>query len=497
MLAASTRFMSRRATALTRTRAIAKQMSGVAGTKPPSGADTEPSVKFESTLALRTYALNRPKKLNALDDDMLNLLRPKIEEWEKAELCNVIAGVGVGRAFCAGGDVQNVVKYAADAGTRHKALDFFKREFDLDLLLSSLRKPYVAVLDGHTMGGGVGLAAGAPFRVATENTIFSMPETNIGYCPDVGASYFMSRLDGELGTYLALTSATLQGRAVFDHGFATHFIPARRIPMLLDRLSNLETPDMTIIDRTLEELSCEREQEEPAPPFVNEKRAALDHAFRHHRVERIVTDLELFSMDSDPAISEWASQTLKLLRLRSPTSLKVALRAIRLGKGQTLTEALNMELKIATAFCNGASPDFATGVTAVLVAKSKERPDWKPSTLEEVTDEIVERFFSPHSKFLQDAPTIGNSVGEAVIRGASERKLRYALPTENDIRDVITGADPASGDMGYTLDDLLEYFYDSRGGKMGVNDKIIEVARRKTTVMDNEDGNFVWLRWKA
>lgn len=121
--------------------------------------------------------------------------------------------------------------------------------------------------------------------------------------------------------------------------------------MLLDRLSSLETSDMTIIDRTLEELSSEREQEETAPPFVNEKRAALDHAFRHHRVERIIADLELFSMDNDPTIREWASETLQTLRLRSPTSLKVALRAIRLGKTQTLTEALNMELKIATAFC--------------------------------------------------------------------------------------------------------------------------------------------------
>ncbi|KAJ7461534.1 3-hydroxyisobutyryl-coenzyme A hydrolase isoform 1 [Mycena latifolia] len=496
MLAASTRFMSRRLSAVNRIRAIAMQMSGVAGsTKPPSGAEAEPVVRFESTSALRTFVLNRPSKLNALNDDMLNTLRPKIEEWDDAELCNVIAGTGTGRAFCAGGDVESVVKYAADEKTRHKALDFFKREFDLDLILASLRKPYVAVLDGYTMGGGVGLVANAPFRVATENTIFSMPETNIGYCPDVGSSYFMSRLDGELGTYLALTSDTLKGRAVFDHGFATHYIPARRIPILLDRLSNLETTDRTTIDRTLEELTSEREQEEPLPPFIGEKRVALDRAFGFDRVERIMAELELFSTDSNPEISQWASQTLQTLHRRSPTSLKVALRAIRLGKTQTLTEALNMELKIATAFCNGASPDFATGVTAVLVTKTKERPKWKPSTVGEVTEEIVERFFSPHSAFLKDAPTIGDIAYEEA-RGASERsQLKYTLPTEDDIRNVITGADPASGDMGFTLDDLREYFHDSRGGKHGVDEKVIEVVRRKTTEVDNNDGNFVWLRW--
>lgn len=136
-----------------------------------------------------------------------------------------------------------------------------------------------------------------------------------------------------------------------EHGFATHYIPSRRIPLLLDRLSNLEVADKSNIDRALEELCSEREQEEPPPPFINEKRAALDVAFGHDKVEMIFSDLELLSNDVDPAIREWAAQTLQMLKDRSPTSLKVALRAIRLGKTQTLTEALNMELKIATAFC--------------------------------------------------------------------------------------------------------------------------------------------------
>ncbi|KAJ7074090.1 3-hydroxyisobutyryl-coenzyme A hydrolase isoform 1 [Mycena amicta] len=476
------RFMSRRAVAANRTRAY---------------RPTHPVVRFESTLALRNYILNRPKKLNALNNEMLDILRPKIEEWDEAELCSVIVGSGTGRAFCAGGDVESVVRSAADVTTRHKAVDFFKREFELDLLLASLRKPYVALLDGITMGGGVGLVANAPFRVATEKTVFSMPETNIGYCPDVGASYFLSRLDGELGTYLALTSDKLQGREVFEHGFATHYIPSRRIPLLMDRLSTLEDANNVAIDRTLEELSHEREQEDPPLPFVDAKRVAMDMAFGHDRVELIFSDLELMTQDEDPNISQWAMETLDTLKLRSPTSLKVALKAIRFGKEQTLTEALNMELKIATAFCNGASPDFATGVTAVLVSKSKERPDWRPSSLEDISDEIVDRFFSPHSIYIKDAPKIGgDELFAEYERGASQRtQMRFTLPTENEIRDVITGADPASGDMGYTVDDLLEYFHDKRAGKAGMTEKILEVVRRKTTVVDNQDGNFVWLRW--
>ncbi|KAF7311354.1 3-hydroxyisobutyryl-CoA hydrolase, mitochondrial [Mycena kentingensis (nom. inval.)] len=485
MLRTATCLMSRRALATARTQAIARHMS--------SSEPTEPVVRFESTLGLRTYVLNRPKKLNALNDEMLNILRPKIEEWDDAELGSVIVGTGAGRGFCAGGDVESVVKAAADVATRSKAIDFFKREFELDLLLASLRKPYVAILDGVTMGGGVGLVANAPFRVATENTVFAMPETKIGYCPDVGASYFLSRLDGEIGTYLALTSDIIKGRAVFEHGLATHYIPSRRLPLLMDRLSNLDDANLVAIDRTLEELCHERDQEDPLPPFVDAKRVAIDMAFGHDRVELIFSDLELFKKDVDPVISGWAAQTLETLKLRSPTSLKVALRAIRMGKTQTLTEALNMELKIATAFCNGASPDFVTGVTAVLVDKTKERPDWKPSSLDEVSDEIVDRFFSPHSMYIQDAPKI--NLEELGRHPNAKRQLRFALPSENDIREVITGEDPASGDMGFTLDDVLEHFHDQRGGKIGVGDKILEVVRRKTSVVDNEDGNYVWLRW--
>jgi len=219
------------------------------------------------------------------------------------------------------------------------------------------------------VGGGVGLAAHAHFRIATENTMFSMPESKIGYCPDVGSSYFMSRLDGELGTYLALTGDALTGRAVFELGFATHYIPYRRIPLLLNRLAVLENVHSSVIDHTIEEFSSERQPDEAPTPFIADTRNALDFAFRHDRVEEIYEDLESFVNHKDAAISKWAAETIATLNIRSPTSLKVALKAIRKGKNMTLLEALNMELKIATAYCNGASPDFYTGVRAVLVKK--------------------------------------------------------------------------------------------------------------------------------
>ncbi|GLB34782.1 putative enoyl-CoA hydratase isomerase family protein [Lyophyllum shimeji] len=462
-----------------------------------SAPTSEPPVLFESNLAMRTYILNRPLKLNALDEAMLDLLRPKIEEWSASDLCGIIVGTGVGRAFCAGGDVASVVEYASKPETRPRAVYFFKREFEMDYILAMLRKPYVAILDGHTMGGGVGLSAHAPFRIATENTLFSMPETKIGYCPDVGGSYFMSRLDGELGTYLALTGNTINGRHVFELGCATHYVPSRRIPILLDRLSALENAHPSVINNTVEEFTAERQPEEPPLPLVGETRDALDYAFRHDEVEKIIQDLEAYAQHTSPAISRWARQTLEALHLRSPTSLKVALKAIRQGKKMTLLQALDMELRIATAYCNGASPDFATGVKAVLVDKVKgKRPEWSPPTLNEVSDEIVSRFFSPDSPYLSSVPNL--EIPEHLkSQEGTHKPMKYALPTEDEIGAMVRGSHSAGGGTGLTLDELLANFDNIRNGKLGVREKVLEVARRKCDVKDNGgDGNFIWLKWK-
>ncbi|KAF8798139.1 3-hydroxyisobutyryl-CoA hydrolase [Phlegmacium glaucopus] len=473
-----------------RTTAISQHMSSINVTP-----NLQPTVKFESVSSLRTYTLNRPQKLNALDDQMLSILRPKIEEWSTSDLCGTIVARGVGRAFCCGGDVANVIKDAADPTTRPQAINFFKREFEMDYILATLKKPYVAVLDGFTMGGGVGLAANAPFRIATENTVFAMPETKIGYCPDVGGSYFLSRMDGELGTYLALTSDTLSGRAVFEHGFATHFIPSRRIPMLLDRLAELHQPHASVIDRTIEDFSTERAPDEPPAPFIGAKRSALDSAFRHNTVEQIIKDLETFSQTSvDASVKQWASDTLAMLHMRSPTSLKVALKAIRRGKKLTLLETLDMELKIATAFCSGASPDFITGVKAVIVDRIKERPNWSPASLNDVSAQIVENFFEPKSPYLTSAPEL--TIPAELNSGTKLNPMKYALPSEEEIGSVVTGSHGSGGGVGIRFDELLKRFAVLRPGKVGVKEKIYEVVQRRCEVTDNADGNWVWLKWK-
>ncbi|KAJ3506295.1 hypothetical protein NMY22_g17299 [Coprinellus aureogranulatus] len=445
-------------------------------------------VLFESNNSLRQYVLNRPRKLNALDSKMIELLRPKIEEWNKSELTGAIVGTGAGRAFCAGGDVAAVVKNASAPETRPQAIGYFKQEFELDYILAALEKPYVAILDGITMGGGVGLASGALFRVATEKTVFAMPETKIGYFPDVGGSYYLSRLDGEIGTYLALTGDVLTGRAVFEHGIATHYIPSRRVPLLLQRLAELDKPSPTQINSTIEELTSEGSDDATRTTLVGAKRIAIDTVFCHNEVEAILEELEQLTSHHDASIKSWASDTLHQLNERSPTSLKVSLAAIRKGKKLQLLEALNLELNVAAQFCGELTPDFRKGVERVLMLKEPGRPEWSPSTVSEVPKDTVAKFFDPSSTYQLDIP-------ENLQVPSASRYFEYALPTEEEIGRAVMGSHANAGDMGATAEEIVALFERLRHGKLGVREKVEEVLQRKCTLIDNADGNFVWLKW--
>jgi 3-hydroxyisobutyryl-CoA hydrolase len=452
----------------------------------------EEPVLFESQSALRVFSLNRPAKHNALNDTMLELLLPKIMEWEKSDLCGTIVGRGLGKSFCAGGDVVGVVENAAIPEQNHKAIQFFEREFALDHLLANINKPYVVIMHGNTMGGGVGLSMPAPFRIATEDSVFAMPETKIGYYPDVGASFYLSRLDGGLGTYLGLTGDTVRGRTIFELGLATHYIPAGRVSVLLERLAALDKPSHEVINSVIEELSSEYQTGETSQLSGN-IRIAIDHAFKHNRVEDILQALETQRTHGSPMIRDWAARTIETLNLRSPTSLRVSLEAMRRGKSLTLQEALNMELRLSTAYCMQASPDFSIGVKAVLQERLKGRPAWTPSTLEEVSEDQVIRDFFADSPYTAKAPRLSSKEN---LPQASRNSMRFALPTEDEIHAVVSGSHATGGNTGLTLPELITKFEDLRGVKVGLKEKISEVVSRQCEVVDNGDGNFVWLKWQ-
>ncbi|OCH92106.1 3-hydroxyisobutyryl-coenzyme A hydrolase [Obba rivulosa] len=474
-----------------RTAAVARHMMSTSS----APAQDEAPVLFESIGCLRKYILNRPKKLNALDDAMLGILRPKIEDWSRGSLPGIIAGTGVGRGFCAGGDVESVVRYASNPETLSRAIEFFHREFEMDYILAVMPKAYVAVMDGVTMGGGVGLCINAPFRIATEKTMFAMPETKIGYSPDVGASYFLPRVDGHVGTYLALTGNAIDGRAAFFHGFATHYVPSRRIPALFDQLASLDNPTYEVIDGIIEDASAEWDSEEATNALIGETRVALDKAFNHTSIEKILEELGSMAESSQSEeVKAWAKETIEILGLRSPTSLKVALTAISSGRVMSLRECLQMELNIATAFCSGASPDFKTGVTAVLVEKTKSRPAWSPASIEEVDDSyILEQFFTKYSPEKGNVPAI--TPPEFLAGSKPVNPMRFALPTEEEIGQMVSGSHPQSGSTEITLEELLAKFENLKHGKHGVREKILEVVQRRCTAEQDKHLNKTWLKW--
>lgn len=213
------------------------------------------------------------------------------------------------------------------------------------------------------VGGGVGLSAYAPFRIATPRTLFAMPETKIGYAPDVGATYVLARLDGELGTYLALTGNMLTGEETFRLGLATHFVETSRIPQLLERLAGLENPERAQINQAVEEFSEDVDEERlgakgdaPSSVVVGAIRRALDYAFSPSEVEEIFFRLEELVVEGGSTSSDvqkWAKGTLETLKMRSPTSLRVSLEAVRRASrdGHRLSDSFQMELGIAAACC--------------------------------------------------------------------------------------------------------------------------------------------------
>ena len=399
------------------------------------------------------------------------------KEWENSQLANIIIIGGAGpKAFCAGGDVAALAQQNWTPEGQANSKSYFALEYTLDHLIATYPKPYIAYMDGITMGGGVGLSAHAPIRIATERTIFAMPETTIGFFPDVGASFFLPRMDGYLGTYLGLTSERLEGVNAFYAGIATHYIDSSSLPTLTERLSELVFRDydpvetrLQVIDATIEEFGTGLPHDVPML-IAGELRRAIDRCFKHDTVENIIKALQ----EEKGAMREWAEKTLKTLHERSPTSLKVALKAIRLGNDWRIGDAFRREYHIAEKFME--HPDFVEGVSAKLINKPPTPPKWKPSTLQEVSDKDIDRIFAvAGSKMLQLAADgnwpeypFGKEIG---------------LPKERDVQLMVM-------DMPATKQNLLRKMVSQRNGKVGVREKVEEVLQRMCT--ETEEGYLVW-----
>ncbi|KAJ6638724.1 3-hydroxyisobutyryl-CoA hydrolase, mitochondrial [Pseudolycoriella hygida] len=315
--------------------------------------------------------LNRTKALNALNTEMVRNIYAALLQFERDKSLVIIKGAG-GKAFCAGGDVRSLVEKDLSYGE-----DFFRSEYTLNHLIGTYTIPYIAIIDGITLGGGVGISVHGKYRIATEKTVFAMPETAIGLFPDVGGSYFLPRLDGKLGNFFGLTGFRLKGKDVLKGGIATHYCESSKLPSLENEL--VGASGFAEVEATLSKYSIQDDSEFVLAKNMNQ----INKCFGSSTVEEIVANLEKDG-------SEWAQKTKEALSKASPTALKVTLKAISFGSKLSLADSLRMEFRLGNNHLRDS--DFHEGVRALLIDKTNQ-PKWKPPTLEEVTDSRVSSFF--------------------------------------------------------------------------------------------------------
>ncbi|XP_045909594.1 3-hydroxyisobutyryl-CoA hydrolase, mitochondrial [Micropterus dolomieu] len=343
----------------------------------------EAEVLLEKVGNAGVITINRPKVLNALNLTMIRQIYPQLKKWENDNETDImiIKGAG-GKAFCAGGDIRAVTE-AGKVGDS-LAEDFFREEYILNNAIGACRKPYIALIDGITMGGGVGLSVHGRFRVATEKTLFAMPETAIGLFPDVGGGHFLPRLRGKLGLFLALTGFRLKGRDVQRAGVATHFVESKKIPDLEKELVDLKSPSAEDVSRVLDSYQNQSRLDSEKVFVLDKHVSDIDRLFSSSSMEGIMQNLKADG-------SEFANKQAETLSRMSPTSLKITYKQLQAGASLSLQDVLVMEYRLSQACMRGC--DFYEGVRAVLVDKD-QNPKWNPSTLEEVSDQTVDQCFS-------------------------------------------------------------------------------------------------------
>lgn len=354
---------------------------------------SEPEVVVERAGTLGRIVLNRPRAINALDHAMVQTIAATLLEWADDDSVHAVLLTGAGeRGLCAGGDIVSIYHDAREGGSG--SADFWRDEYVLNAAIERYRKPYVAIMDGIVMGGGVGVSAHGGVRIVTERSTIGMPEVGIGFVPDVGGTYLLSRAPGELGTHVALTTARMSAGDAIACGFADHFVPSDRLPEFEEALAGGSVKDA--IARFAR----------PAPdPELAGQRSWIDAAYAADSVEEIVANLR------DSGVPEAAAAAEQILG-KSPTAAKVTLRALRRARElHTLEAVLDQEYRVSLACLQ--SHDLVEGIRAQVVERDRN-PAWSPSTLEEVTAEQVDRFFEP----LGDAEL---GLGTALESGEEQR----------------------------------------------------------------------------
>lgn len=327
--------------------------------------------------------LNRPKNLNALNLPMCEAIRQHLTQWAQAKAIKAVIIAGAGdKAFCAGGDVRAIYDLRVKAGGYGEASHFFQQEYAMNLAIFHFPKPYIAFLDGITMGGGVGVSIHGSHAIATERLVWAMPETRIGFFPDVGVCYHLAKLPGHIGAFLALTGERLQAADLYQFGLVKAVIASERLKDLETALitTPFSSDDFNAVTRIITEFH--QSTDENLTALQSNINKITPH-FAHYPLEEI--------MDGLTAVDdEWCQTTAKILRAQSPLSLKITLEHLRHCADFNFEQVMAENSCLASHFLRG--HDFMEGVRAAVIDKD-HRPQWRPSTLTEVNPKMVRKYF--------------------------------------------------------------------------------------------------------
>lgn len=327
-------------------------------------------ILFERRGCAGIVTLNCPKALNAITHEMVHALSQQLDLWSHDDaVTRVLVTANGDRAFCAGGDIRALYELGK-AGNQAQALRFFREEYVLNAKIKRYRKPYISLIDGIVMGGGVGISIHGSHRVAGEKYAFAMPEVGIGFFPDVGGTYALPRLTGEVGTYLALTGERLKASDAVLSGAATHHVRSTRFDELRRALAGTEPVNAVLADF----------MERPGAGEVMPRRRTIDRMFSQGSVEAILSALDREAEQGSDQ-SEWAAATARTLRSKSPTSLKLAYAQMRYGAFHSFEGCMACEFRIVSRIVYG--HDMYEGVRAVIIDKDNN-PRWVPAALGEI-----------------------------------------------------------------------------------------------------------------
>jgi enoyl-CoA hydratase len=343
---------------------------------------TAGDILIERHGALGLVTLNRPQALNALNDAMVDGLRAALDEWRDDTTIRhvLIRGAG-GKAFSAGGDIR-LMHDLGKAGKHDVALDFWAREYRLNSVIKHYPKPFIALIDGIVMGGGVGVSLHGSHRLAGPNYLFAMPEVGIGFFPDVGASYALPRLPGSTGSWLAVTGARIRRADALDLGLATHSVRGGCEEEIIMHLS-AGIPADVVLDRV---------GEPPGEAHVRDRIDQINRHFSHDTLAAILASLEAAGPDN-----AFAAETLSGMRAKSPTSMAIAIEQMRRGAQLDFDAAMVMEYRVVSRLVH--DPDFYEGVRALIIDKDN-RPHWNPARIEDVDPARIAAHFEPLARDL-------------------------------------------------------------------------------------------------